>query len=148
MMIWTGAAWQQLDLAMGLIALAGTTRLAQAPVGSAIELAVDEELLSDLSGASVDSTITIPDRAIVLCVSTRTVTAVTGAASYDCGIAGEPSKFGDSLGIAAGSTNSGVIGPQAFYAPTPIRLTANGGSFTGGAVRIAAQYLLPRVPTS
>ena len=87
-------------------------------------------------------------RAIVLGVSTRTVTAVTGASSYDCGIAGEPSKFGGSLGIAAGSTNSGIIGPQAFYAPTPIRLTAGGGSFTGGAVRVAIHYLLPRVPQS
>ena len=133
---------------MGLIALAGTTRLAEGPAGSAIDMAVAEELLAGLAGASVDSTITIPDRAIVLGVSTRTVTSVTGAASYDCGIAGEPSKFGGSLGVAAGSTNSGVIGPTAFYSPTPIRLTANGGSFTGGAVRIAIHYLLPRVPQS
>jgi hypothetical protein len=90
----------------------------------------------------------IPDRAIVLGVSTRTVTAITGAASYDCGIAGEPAKFGGSLGIAAGSTNSGVIGPQAFYAPTPVRLTANGGGFTGGAVRVAVHYLMTRGPQS
>jgi hypothetical protein len=69
----------------------------------------------------------------VLGVSARTVTTITGAASYDCDSAGEPSKFGGSLGVAAGSTNSGVIGPQAYYAPTPVRLTANGGAFTGGA---------------
>jgi Protein of unknown function (DUF2793) len=148
LVVWTGAAWERLDAALGLITLAGTTRLVEGPAGSAIDMAVAEELLSGLSGASVDSTITIPDRAIVLGVSTRTVTTVTGAASYDCGIAGEPSKFGGSLGVAAGSTNAGVIGPQAFYAPTPIRLTANGGSFTGGAVRIAIHTLLPRVPQS
>jgi len=41
-----------------------------------------------------------------------------------------------------------VIGPQAFYAPTPIMLTANGGSFTGGDVRIAIQYLLPTAPAA
>ena len=35
----------------------------------------------------------------------------------------------------------GVIGPQAFYADTPIVLTARGGSFTGGSVRIAIHYL-------
>jgi hypothetical protein len=108
---------------------------------------VVEELLS-LSGAAVDSGVTIPDRAIVLGVSTRTVTAITGATSYDCGISGEPAKFGGSLGVAAGSTNAGAIGPTAFYAATPVRLTANGGSFTGGAVRIAIHYLLPRVPQS
>jgi hypothetical protein len=76
--------------------------------------------------------------------TTRTITATTGAASYDCGIAGEPTKFGGSLGITAGSTNSGVIGPQAFYLPTPVRLTANGGAFGGGAVRVAVHYLMAR----
>ncbi len=109
-------------------------------------MVVVEELLSGLSGASATSTFAIPNRAIVLGVSTRTVTAITGASSYDCGIGGETAKFGGSLGIAAGSTNVGVIGPQAFYAATPIVLTAQGGNFTGGAVRIAVHYLLPIAP--
>ena len=148
LLIWTGAAWERLDVAMGLIVLGATTRLVEGPNGSATDMMVAEELLSGLSGTSRDSTITIPDRAIVLGVSTRTVTAVTGATAYDCGIAGEPAKFGGALGVVAGSSNAGVIGPQAFYAPTPIRLTANGGSFTGGAVRIAIHTLLPRVPQS
>jgi len=122
--------------------------LAQAPSGAAIGAHVVEELLSGLAGASVTSTVSIPDRAIVLAVSTRTVTAITGATSYDCGISGTPAKFGGTLGVAAGSTNVGVIGPQAFYAATPVVLTANGGSFTGGDVRIAVQYLLPSAPTA
>ena len=100
-----------------------------------------------MSGASRDSTVTIPDRAIVLGVSSRTVTAITGATSYDCGIVGEAQKFGGSLGIAAGSTNRGVIGPQAFYADTLIRLTARGGNFTGGAVRIAIHLLTVGLPS-
>ncbi len=122
--------------------------LAQSPSGAAIGSHVVEELLSGLTGASVTSTIAIPDRAIVLGVSTRTVTAITGATSFDCGIAGTPSKFGGMLGIGAGSTNVGVIGPQAFYTATPIVLTANGGNFTGGDVRIAIQYLLPTAPAA
>jgi hypothetical protein len=40
------------------------------------------------------------------------------------------------LGTAKGSSNIGVIGPTAFYAPTPIRVTANGGVFAGGKVRL------------
>lgn len=107
-----------------------------------------EEELSGLSGATVDSTILIPSRAIVFCVSTRTTTAVTGAVSFDCGISGEPLKFGGSIGIGAGATNAGVIGPTAFYSNTPIRLSANGGAFTGGAVRVALHYFLPQVPQS
>jgi hypothetical protein len=148
LVIRTGTDWVRLDAALGLIARGATTRLAAAPMGGAIDAVVEEQLLEDLSGASVDSTIEMPDRAIVLGVSTRTVTEITGAASYDCGIAGEPAKFGGSLGVAAGSSNSGVIGPQAFYAPTPVRLTANGGAFAGGSVRIAIHYLRPGVPPS
>jgi len=48
--------------------------------------------------------------------------------------------------VAAGSTNVGVIGPQAFYADTPIVLTAQGGNFNGGAVRIAIHYLMLGAP--
>lgn len=114
--------------------------LAASASRAAIEAHVLEEDLS-LSGAAVESAIVIPDRAIVLGVTTRTLAAVTGASSYDCGVAGEASKFGGSLGIAQGSTNGGVIGPTAFYAPTPIRITANGGAFTGGVVRLAIHFL-------
>jgi hypothetical protein len=94
------------------------------------------------------TTIVIPNRAIVIGVSTRTTETVTGATSYDCGTASEPSKFGGSLGIAVGSTNAGVIGPTAFYSDTPVRLTAGGGSFTGGKVRVAVHHLFCDVPTA
>ncbi len=143
-----GGAWLALDAALNLLVRGPAVEVARGPSGAAIGMHVVEELLSGLTGASVISTIAIPDRAIVLAVSTRTVAAVLGATSWDCGIAGEPAKFGGSLGVAAGSTNVGVIGPQAFYAPTPIVLTANGGSFTGGDVRIAIQYLLPTAPAA
>ena len=146
--VWSGSAWTALNTAMGLLKRASSVRVAQGLAGSATDMVVAEELLSNLSGASVTSTIAIPNRAIVLGVSTRTITAITGATSYDCGIAGEISKFGGSLGVAAGSTNVGVIGPQAFYSATPIILTANGGNFTGGAVRLAIHYFLPSAPQS
>ncbi|MGM0583797.1 MAG: DUF2793 domain-containing protein [Pseudomonadota bacterium] len=146
LLVWTGATWTPLEAALGLVALGATTRLAEAPAGAATDMAVFEELLSDLSGPSVDSTALIPDRALVLGVSTRTVTEIAGATSYDCGLVGEPGKFGGSLGVAAGSENVGVIGPTAVYVPTPVRLTANGGDFAGGAVRIAIHCILPRAP--
>lgn len=114
---------------------------ARTPFSAGTSLAMLEETLS-LSGSAVTSTILMPDRAIVLAVSSRTVTAVTGAPSYGCGITGEPTKFGGGLGIAAGSSNVGVIGPTALYADTAIRITATSGSFTGGSVRVAAHLLV------
>ena len=144
--IWTGSAWIPMANAMGFIAQSASVAVARSPNDGSTGMAVAEETLSGLSGASVTSSVVIPDRAIVLGVSSRTITAITGATSFDCGIAGEASKFGGSLGIAVGSTNIGVVGPQAFYADTPIILTANGGSFTGGAVRIAIHCLTCTVP--
>lgn len=143
-----GSAWQTLSAALALVAQAPSVNVALGAAGGATGVAVLEETLTGLSGASVSSTIQIPDRAICLGVSTRTLATVTGATSYDCGIAGEANKFGGSLGVAAGGTNAGVIGPQAFYADTPIVLTANGGSFTGGSVRFAIHYLMVGIPAA
>jgi hypothetical protein len=153
-----GAGWRAfvadegavyLRTASGWVAMlrAQEVALARGPLGATTGMGVLEETLSGLSGATRDSTIQIPDRAICLGVSTRTVTTVTGATSFNCGIAGQASKFGATLGVAAGSTNRGVIGPEAFYAPTSIRLTANGGNFTGGSVRIAIHYLTVGLPS-
>ena len=121
--------------------------IAASPSGATVTFQVTEEEVT-VSGASVDTAITIPDRAIVFAVSTRTTEAVTGASSYDCGIAAEVGKFGGLLGIAAGSTNSGVVGPTAYFTATPVRLTANGGSFTGGKVRVAIHFMACGVPAS
>ncbi len=122
--------------------------LARGSFGAQSEHRVIEAELTALSGAFAETAAIIPNRAIVFCVSTRTSEAVTGAASYDCGLSGEPSKFGGSLGVAAGSSNLGVIGPTATYADTPVRLTANGGNFTGGTVRMAVHCFLPVAPSA
>jgi hypothetical protein len=79
----------------------------------------------------------IPAGSICLGVSARTVAAITGATSYGVGVAGNTTQFGNTLGAAAGSTNFGIIGPTAFYSNTSVVITANGGNFTGGSVRIS-----------
>ncbi|WP_300528851.1 DUF2793 domain-containing protein [Maricaulis sp.] len=120
--------------------------LAADPQGAQTRAVVITEELAALSGASVSSSAMIPDRAILLGVSVRTTAAISGASSFDCGIAGEPSKFGGALGVAEGASNIGVIGPQAFYADTAIMLSANGGDFAGGNVALAIHALLPVAP--
>ena len=146
MVVWTGSAWVGLVSAMGLIGQAQEVDVAKGAVGFTTGLGVVDETLSGLSGASVASTIVIPNRAILLGVSVKVITAVTGAPSFGVGISGETTKFGGSLGVAAGSTNKGVIGPTAFYADTPVLLTATSGSFTGGAVSLGIHYLVCGIP--
>jgi hypothetical protein len=116
--------------------------------GGAIRLVAIEQELT-LAGAFVDATTAvIQDRMIVLAVASRMTQAVTGASSYSVGIAGDISKFGGSLGVALGSTNIGVIGPTAFYANTPVRVTANRANFTGGKVRLVLYALAFTAPAS
>ncbi len=138
-----GTNWQTLFAQSG----GGSFLLNQSAAGATNSFAILEEELT-LSGAFTDSTIQIPDRAIVFAVSSRTTQAVTGAVSYDCGLAAEVSKYGGTLSILAGSTNSGVTGPTAFYADTAIRISANGGNFTGGSVRISIHFALFGAPIS
>ncbi|WP_457649649.1 DUF2793 domain-containing protein [Profundibacter sp.] len=119
--------------------------VARGALGGAISLQVIEETLSGLSGATVDSTVVIPNRSICLGVSTRVVTTITGPANFHCGISGTLGKFGSYLDLNAGSINIGVIGPQAFYADTPIVLAGNQGNFNSGAVAISI-YVLTFAP--
>ncbi|MCR9267104.1 MAG: DUF2793 domain-containing protein, partial [Alphaproteobacteria bacterium] len=109
--------------------------------GAGLEAQIISETLTDVSGASVVSSQLIPDRSILLGVSVRVAETITGAASFNCGLAGETSAFGGSLGTAQGSANIGVIGPRPFYSDTPVTLTANGGDFTGGRVALALHLL-------
>ena len=130
--VWTGSAWI-LETAIPAVV---------SPNGASLQMEIAEELLSGLSGASVDTTIVIPNRCVLLGVSTRTVTTITGAPSYHCGpTGGTVDAYGNSLGIASGSTNIGVIGPTAFYSDTTVTLTSTGGNFTGGAARVSIQYI-------
>ncbi|MGN7292372.1 DUF2793 domain-containing protein [Rhizobium sp. SAFR-030] len=132
--VWTDGAWRD--------RIVGTAN------GGAIRFVALEQELT-LTGAFVDTTTAlIADRMIVLAVASRTTQAITGATSYGVGVAGNTSQFGGSLGIALGSTNIGVIGPTAFYSNTPVRVTAAGGNFTGGKVRVVLYALAFTAPSS
>lgn len=144
--VWTGSAWTPWADALGLVTRAAAVTVAEGALGYGTGVGVLEQTLSGLSGASVTSTIKIPAHSICLGVTTKVSAAVLGATSFSCGVSGEASKFGGSLGVALGSQNIGVIGPTAFYSDTPVVLTASGGNFSGGAVQVAIHYLLCATP--
>jgi hypothetical protein len=134
MVAFDGAAWTPLSATFRATTAAASPGLANT------RLEILEQEVTVL-GASTATSVVIPNRAIVLAVSTRTTVAVTGAASYNCGVSGDTSKFGGSLGVAKNSNNVGVIGPTAFYSDTPVLLSAVGGSFVTGKVRVAIHVL-------
>jgi len=115
--------------------------------GGRVTLRAKEEELT-LTGAYVETTDAafIPDRAVVLGLSSRTTLAITGATSYGVGTAANTTQFGNLLSVTMGATNVGVIGSAGFYADTKARVTANGGSFTAGKVRLVCYFLEMTAP--
>lgn len=116
--------------------------------GGALRLRVIEEELTGLSGATATTTAAFPNQSIILGVSLRVTTTITGASSFDCGDGTTAGRFGGSLGLSAGTTNQGTIGPSGNYGSTTVTLTANGSNFTAGAVRVCLIYLELIAPTS
>lgn len=116
--------------------------------GGGMRLRVIEEHLTGMTGASVTTTAAFPNQSIILGVSLRVTTTITGASSFDCGDGATASRFGGSIGLSSGTTNQGTIGPSGNYGSATITLTANGSNFTAGAVRVCLIYLENIAPTS
>lgn len=97
------------------------------------------------SGAFSDTAAVIPRSAVVLGVTGEVVTEITGtAASWKLGNpdVGRRNWFGEGLGTAQGSYAEGLTNhPQAYYTPTALRMTAEGGTFVGGRVRFAIHLM-------
>lgn len=122
--------------------------VATAPHGANTQFAVIETLVSGLSGASVTAPVGLPGNCIVFAVGAYVVTAITGATSYSVNDA-YPTNYGSGLGVAAGSSNFGLIGPKGVYTGgLALTLTAAGGNFTGGAVRLSYHIAFMNPSTS
>jgi hypothetical protein len=128
--------------------VAGASALS--PGGAALTFRVIETDHA-IGAGSVSLTIPlIPAGSIVLGVTGRVIMSIGGTASaFRVGIgAGAPDRYGSGIGTGAGAWFRGVTGtPVAYYADTPLTITAEGGAFDGGLLRIAvhlAELGLPR----
>lgn len=129
--VFTGAGWVAEPAGSGAVSAHG----------AAISFHVLEGDHTITAGATNDTAFEIPERAIVLGVTGRVLTTITGATSWKAGVAADDERYGTGLGIASGSTLLGPSVPAAYWAPTALRLTATGGDFTGGVVRLAIHYV-------
>jgi len=103
-----------------------------------------------LSGATGTFTNAIPAGATVVGVSTRVTTAITGATDFDIGIATDTDRYGVARNIALNSTTSNnnwtITAPVMYPANQSIILTANGGNFTAGVVKVVVHYTFVTAP--
>ncbi len=115
---------------------------------SSIRIAASDEVLS---GSVVASSLMLPSRAVVIGVTARVIADVTGSGvtGWRIGVAGFDDRYGSAIGLLQNSSSNGVTGaPVAYYADTPLLLSAEGGDFDGGQVRLAAHYILLTPPDS
>lgn len=122
--------------------------LAISPNGAASVFEVVEfDHVFGAESVSVTS-VPIPQYAMVFAVTGRVKTAINGAVtSFDLGVNGANNRYGSGLGLVQGSWLVGITGqPVTYYAPTPLEITANGGDFAGGELRLALHYYLPTPP--
>ncbi len=108
--------------------------------------------LTGLTGASVTATDLIPAGSLVLGVSCRVTTAITGATTFDVGDGTDVDRFGAAIAIALNTTSdltdTTVATPPIYAGATGVVLTANVSDFTAGAVRITVHYITISAPTS
>ncbi|WP_299358160.1 DUF2793 domain-containing protein [uncultured Paracoccus sp.] len=116
--------------------------------GSALCAGMAEAEVVTEGGTIVDSGLIIPAAAMVIGCTARVVEAIGGTLqSWALGTAGATDRFGSGLGLAQGSWARGMLSqPMTYWDPASLMLTAAGGSFGGGRVRVAAHWLELRLP--
>jgi hypothetical protein len=105
-----------------------------------------------LSGASVTLTGIVPAGVILLGVTGRVLSAITGASSFDVGTAGDPDRDADNVALAAGTTfgiANATANPVGFNAAASnLVLTAVTSNFTGGNVLVCVHFLKLLAPSA
>ncbi len=118
--------------------------LAVSPGGACLRASILEFDHAVTPGGSNPTSIAIPAGVQVLGVSGRVTSALTGTglSSWRVGVAGSSDRYGSGLGLGRNSYVAGLTGtPVTYYSDTPLLLTAEGGSFGSGAVRLAVHLV-------
>ena len=96
-----------------------------------------EHVLASASSSTVAGA--IPDKFVVLGITARVITAITGTGGgWSLGVPADTGRYGVGLGVTQNAYAHGVTGqPQTYYGGTDLVLSAGSSAFTGGAVRLA-----------
>ncbi|QDY68930.1 DUF2793 domain-containing protein [Qingshengfaniella alkalisoli] len=99
-------------------------------------------------GVANSTAVGIPASSLVFGVTGRVLDEVQGnLTSWKIGVSGGDDRYGNSLGLAKNSWAMGLSGqPLAYYSDTPLKLSAVGGTFSGGQVRLAIHLLRLGIP--
>ena len=98
-----------------------------------------------LAGGSAEeeTSVIIPEQSCVWGVTGRVLSEVTGSLSnWSLGVAGFEDRYGSGLGTGTGAWLRGLTGqPLTYYSDAALRLSANGGDFSGGTLRLCINLM-------
>lgn len=116
--------------------------------GSGIMARQMAEDVTIAAGGSVSSSMVLPNAAMVIGVTARVLETITGTlATWRMGTDGALDRFGQGLGKEKNSWARGMLSqPVTYWQPSPILLSATGGQFQSGRVRIVAHWLELTIP--
>lgn len=99
-------------------------------------------------GAAATTAMAIPVGAMVIGATARVIEPITGTlTSWRLGHADAPDRYGSGLGTTAGSWVRGILGtPTTCWVPTQLQLSATGGQFAAGRVRVVLHWWELRLP--
>ncbi|MFC7704990.1 DUF2793 domain-containing protein [Plastorhodobacter daqingensis] len=134
--VFDGAAWRS-----------GAVALSPARAGSFFRVSEFDHPIT--AGSSSQTSPVVPAGTMLLAVTARVLAPITGTLTgWQLGNPGALNRFGSGLGLQTGSWARGLLStPMSFYENTPLVLTATGGSFTGGEVRIALHLFEVGLPS-
>lgn len=132
--LWDGEVWR-----LGAMTLS--------PQGAALALQSLQFDLPITAGASVESGVLIPPRAVLFGVTGRVVATISGTAqSWSLGVAGDTGRFGTGLGVSLNSWVNGPATPIVYWDGAPLLVSAQGGDFADGMVRLVIHYAQLSLP--
>jgi len=106
-----------------------------------------QEIVDTTSGTE-QGTLALPANCLLLGVTARINTLVTGATGMTLGDAGSSTRYGTFSALTAGTTHHSGITPRYVSSAETVKVYGTGGSFTAGAVRVLAYIILLNAPDS
>ncbi|MBU2935629.1 MULTISPECIES: DUF2793 domain-containing protein [Pacificibacter] len=132
-----GTTWQ-----MGLQSLSSH--------GAGMQILVKEIDHPIAAGATSAVTLALPGQAVVYGVTGRVLSDITGTLTgFSVGVSGSSNRYGAGLSLSSGSWMRGLTGaPLTYYSDEDLILTAEGGDFAAGDIRLAIHYAQFSLPTA
>ena len=116
--------------------------------GAGLLAGLTETEVTVTPGTTVTTDLQVLAGAMVIGATARVSQAITGSlTSWQLGTSGAENRFGQGLGKAQDSWVRGILGqPVTYYNIQNLIMTAEGGTFSGGRVKMSLHWLAIRMP--